>query len=396
MVRRKTVRIAFALQLCLLAGGGFAHAAGARRAIVAVSNPTDLDRPEEILEIPLAEIRTRIAGHATRFGVTNLANHRNLPVQLDSSKADGAADRLLVLVNLAPHQTVRLSIHAAYNPAQSKPWVFGRAVPEHKDDFAWENDKVAYRAYGPALQATDETGSGIDVWSKRVPDLVVNTWYRRDAEGQRTHNPALSYHKDTGQGLDSYEVGPTRGCGGTGVWKDGRLLTSKNYASAVVLAAGPIRFRVRIRYAPWQAGGAEVSEEKIISLDAGSHLNRIESTFSFNGAESGQWAAGLATHAGFHATPLAEESLVSVWEPLTDPDAGGVGTGMVLEPGKTGRITLTGSNALLLLPAVSGAPVVYYAGATWSKSDVPDEAAWIAYLHAFRERLQHPLKTRWE
>ena len=26
---------------------------------------------------------------------------------------------------------------------------FGRFVPEREDDFAWENDKVAFRVYGP-------------------------------------------------------------------------------------------------------------------------------------------------------------------------------------------------------------------------------------------------------
>ena len=27
-------------------------------------------------------------------------------------------------------------------------------VPERKDDFAWENDKIAFRAYGKALRKT--------------------------------------------------------------------------------------------------------------------------------------------------------------------------------------------------------------------------------------------------
>lgn len=42
--------------------------------------------------------------------------------------------------------------------------------------------------------------SGIDVWSKRVPNFVIDNFYKRDAEGQRTKNKALSYHKDNGQG----------------------------------------------------------------------------------------------------------------------------------------------------------------------------------------------------
>jgi pectinesterase len=54
--------------------------------------------------------------------------------------------------------------------------VFARYVPERLDDFAWENDKIGHRTYGPALAAPDESktgkeifvASGLDVWCKRV------------------------------------------------------------------------------------------------------------------------------------------------------------------------------------------------------------------------------------
>ena len=32
------------------------------------------------------------------------------------------------------------------------PKVYGRHVPERKDDFAWENEYAAFRMYGPALK----------------------------------------------------------------------------------------------------------------------------------------------------------------------------------------------------------------------------------------------------
>ena len=52
------------------------------------------------------------------------------------------------------------------------------------------------------------------MWSKCIPNFVVNDFYKRDHEvGCHAHNPALSYHKDNGVGLDSYDVGKTRGCG---------------------------------------------------------------------------------------------------------------------------------------------------------------------------------------
>jgi hypothetical protein len=397
----RSLLLAFAACLVgLLSVSGIAFAASQKSAILVVTNPTSLSRPEEVLEIPLAAIESKLPSAAPAdLRVEDLATHKPLPVQLDGSKPGASPDRLLVLVGLTEHQTIRLAIHSAQEPAAFTPMVYGRIVPERKDDFAWENDQVAFRVYGPALQATGEITSGIDVWSKRVPDLIVNAWYNRDAEGQRTHNSMLSYHKDAGQGLDSYDVGPTRGCGGTGLWKDGRLSVSKNYLSAEVLAGGPIRFRFRLRYAPWMADGVEVSEEKIVTLDAGSHLNRIESTFFFRGAQSSarqtaQWAAGLAMHQGAHV--MASDGILSVWEPLTDPGAGMDGTAIVLEPGRTSETTQASGNALLLLPAMPGAPIAYYAGAAWSKSSIPDEAAWNHYLQEFRGRLAHPLKTRWK
>lgn len=404
MVQGRFKRIECMLAVCLLAFAGGAKADGTRpaRAILDVTNPTGTPRTEEVLAVPLAAIEA----HLTFTGASNLvvedgATHRSLPVQLDTSATGAQTDQLLVLVSLAPHETIRLILHAASKPATTSPMVFGRVVPERKDDFAWENDEVAYRVYGPALQATGEITSGIDVWSKRVPDLIVNTWYGRDAEGQRTNNPALSYHKDSGQGLDSYEVGLSRGCGGTGVWIGGGLFVSKNYASAEILADGPIRFRFRLRYAPWAVEAIEVSEEKVITLDAGSHLNRIESTLSVSGTPTSgkqalQWAAGLAMHSGAQVATAEDGGIVSVWEPLTDPTAGLDGTAIVLEPGQSGNTIQASGNVLVMRPATPGAGITYYAGAAWSKADIPDETTWSRYLEAFRERLKTPLRTRWE
>jgi len=380
----------------LAATAGWAQAAQHKVTLI-VENPTPEARLEEVLEVSLAQILARLGPVApAHLAVQNVAGHQRLPVQLDNQEPGVPPDRLLILVSLEPRQTIRLAISEEDPSPPPKPLVFGRVVPERKDDFAWENDKGAHRVYGPALQATGEITSGIDVWSKRVPDLVVNNWYTKDAEGQRAHNPVLSYHKDTGQGLDSYDVGSTRGCGGTGLWNGRQLFVSKNYVSAELLASGPIRLRFRLRYAPWPVGGVEGSEEKIVTLDAGSHLNRIESTITLSGASTAQWAAGLAMHQNAHLTATADGGILSVWEPLSDPSAGMDGTAIVLPPRQRAATAKAAGNALVLLPVTPGVSIVYYAGAAWSKADMPDETAWNSYLQAFRERLEHPLTTRWE
>jgi hypothetical protein len=386
--------VLFTLLVCGYSLGRAQGNAGGR--IVGVTNSLDIAQPESVLELDLAEVQMN-AGikNPKHIVVEDQATHRALLTQLYSSTGGDSPDRLLVLVSVGPKQTIKLGIREAQGDAAAKPLVYGRLVPERKDDFAWENDKVAYRVYGPALQATGEISSGIDVWSKRVTALIIDDWYKRDAEGARTKNPALSYHKDDGTGLDSYDVGKTRGCGGTAVWSDGKLFVSKNFTNARILASGPIRFSFELQYAPWSAQGLSVSEKKTITLDAGSHLNKIQSTFTFAGSQAMKIAVGVGTHTGARVVSPVEGRILSVWEPLTDAGAGNDGTAIALPPGNEAGIAEAEGNAFFVLNANSGKPLNYFAGAGWSKSDIPTQKAWVEYLRAFLIEQEHPLEIHW-
>jgi hypothetical protein len=384
------------LAAILLLNASGASPAHTQQIVLKVSNPTPIAR-REVIAVPLKDILRKLPGsdpHEIR--VEALSGNEELPTQAISSAAGEPPDQLLALVSIGAKQTIRLGFSRAESPIAHAPLVYGRAVPERKDDFAWENDKVAYRVYGPALQATGEISSGIDVWSKRVSDLIVNDWYAKDAEGQRTKNRALTYHKDTGQGLDSYDVGLTRGCGGTAIQSGGKFFVSKNYTQAKILANGPIRLQFRLQYAAWPASDMQVSEEKLITLDAGSHMNRIESTFSFEGAPSVEAGVGLATHVHADTAASPAEGILSVWEPLTDPTAGMDGTGLVLPAGVAAATTQADGNVYFVLNAKPKVPIVYYTGAGWSKGDVNDQLAWQKYLKEFSLSLQHPLQMSWD
>src|SRR5271168_4084285 len=239
-------------------------------------------RLREVIELPLSNARAHVKDLDHRIA-EDAATHEVLPTQIYTSPDGHARDLLLIAVQLPASGSLVINFVKKNSSKPPEPQVFGRDAPERKDDFAWENKYVAYRVYGPALEATGEITSGIDVWSKRVPNFVIDSFYKHDAIGQRTHNPALSYHKDDGVGLDSYLVGPTRGCGGTGVVSSGKLWVSKNYTRFKLLSNGPVRFEFELTYAPWDANGIQVTETKRITLDAGSHLNRIKSTFTFAG-----------------------------------------------------------------------------------------------------------------
>jgi hypothetical protein len=258
------------------------------------------------------------------------------------------------------------------------PRVFARFVPERLDDFAWENDRIAYRMYGPACQDApgEVVGSGVDVWCKRTRKLIINQWYK-----------AGQYHADRGEGADCYKVGRTRGCGGTGIWKDGKLWTSRVFTSWKLLAMDPRCVTFELTYAPWDVGGVRVSEVKRIRLEAGAQLNRIESTFTFSGVSELTVAAGLTVHKGGQCTVNSKEHWGSVWEPADGKGNGQIGTGLVFPAGRTVAIKQTGDHVVALTIAKSGQPVVYYAGAGWSKSGFPRQTAWNAYLATFARRL---------
>ena len=68
-----------------------------------------------------------------------------------------------------------LSLTACHQQAV-QPKVYGRYVPERKDDFAWENEFAAWRMYGPALKA-ENPSNGVDLWLKASPELIVDSFY---------------------------------------------------------------------------------------------------------------------------------------------------------------------------------------------------------------------------
>ena len=363
-----------------------------------LTNPTNIDRTEEVVEIPLDQVARHLRFSAAQLPslvATDAATKQRIASQRYSRRAGADPDTLLLLVKLPAKGAMNVAFHLDSAAPPQEPLVFGRAIPERKDDFAWENKVVAYRIYGPALEATGEISSGIDVWSKRIPNFVVDSFYKQDHEAAVTHNSALSYHNDNGIGLDSYDVGPSRGCGGTAVWVDGKLSVSKNYTIAKILATGPIRFEFEVSYAPWQAGGRMVTETKRITLDAGSHLNKIVSAYTFDGESPLDLAAGIAIHEGGAATLPAGKSIAAVWDTPQKPSAGRIAGGLVSPPAEHATTTTAANHALMIFKRHSGESFTYFAGSGWSKADMPTQDDWNTYLLRFEELQEHPVAVTW-
>lgn len=256
---------------------------------------------------------------------------------------------------------------------------FVRYVPERMDDIAWENDRIAFRVYGPALAVHPGDGpeSGQDVWVKSTRRMVINDWYRRG-----------DYHRDHGEGLDCYEVGQTRGCGGIGVWDGGRLYHSLDWVDYKILQNGPEVASFQMRFAPWvaNASGRKVWEKRITTLKAGSNLNRIETTLDSDQPGDLIVAIGIAKRKG-PGSKLVEDKakeILSYWEPST-PKNGTIGLGVLVDPAQVTGFAEDPLNNLVLIKVTPGKPFVYYAGACWTKGlDFHSQPEWQRYLETYK------------
>jgi hypothetical protein len=351
---------------------------------VVAHNDLPAPRREAAVEVPLE--RLAALGAPALLRVVDESGRDVLAQALDLDD-DARPESLLFLADLPASGSRTFRVEAGgkrvYEPSDFR--ARGRFVRERRDDFTWENDRIAHRMYGQALETWDHeplTSSGIDAWFKRTPRLVIDEWYMAD-----------DYHRDNGEGADLYSVGPSRGCGGSGLWRHDRLWSSRNFRRSRVLANGPLRVVFELEYEPWDAGGASVSETKRVTLDAGSQLNLVESRYRVHGKSDGlAWAAGIKTPAGTTTTFDPAAGILHSEEPVKD----GQGTwwcGVIVDPSGVVADPAAEPNRLVA-SRLTDARATYRFGFAWSKAGhVKDGAAWKAYLDDAARAWRSPVRV---
>jgi hypothetical protein len=354
--------------------------------IVSVTNAAGIGRTKETVVLDAAELKKLAPSFELPKALVFDAAGAPVLSQLVATKAGAAPSELVFQADFIAGETksFRVRLGERKLPPTSAYQVYGRFVRERHDDFAWENDLVAHRMYGPDLETDKKeplVSSGIDVWAKRVPRLLVNEWYMTD-----------DYHQDHGDGADYYSVGKSRGCGGLGIWDKEKLAVSRNFTTSRVIANGPIRLIFELDYAPWEAGGTKVSETKRVTLDAGTFFNQFESTFTPK--RSLPVAIGIAKHAGAAETTDTATASMRVWEPVENGKNGYIGCAVVLAPGGTGTEKQTDDSYLFVTNAKPGEPLRYWVGSTWDHAGhVANAEAWGEATRQLAARLASPLKV---
>lgn len=358
---------------------------GAAVATIQITNPTSDPRPSQTVEVALRDLaRYWIA--PKQILVVDPAG-KPVVSQLADTDGDEWADELLFQTDLGPNETKAFSLRFGTRALASRDSykVYGRFVRERHDDFAWENDRIARRAYGSGLETFAReplTSSGIDAWSKRTRRLVINDWYLTD-----------DYHHDSGEGADLYSVGKSRGCGGLGIWANEALHVSRNFTHSRVLTNGPVRLIFELDYAEWNAAGVRVSETKRITLDAGTnferHESRLKTTIPRNDLLVG---LGIAKHKGSDVLVDPAGRWMRTWEPMVENTH--LGCALVLPTTAAGTPKQTDSDYLLVTKAPSSGSLVYYAGFGWDRSgDVADANAWTNQVQTLARELTNPTKV---
>ena len=358
-------------------------------ATLSVKNTIAINREFETVEVDIS----KVAKEKVSYLAVLDDNNEEITSQVVDTNLDGKSDVLLfqpaIAANTSRNYTIIIS---DVKNDMAKEYCYSRFVPERTDDYAWENNRVAFRTFGPVAQKMKEDGvkggtlsSGIDAWLKRVEYPIINKWYKRNDVKKG------AYHKDHGEGLDNFHVGVSRGVGGIAVKVDTAYYFSKNFTSYKTITTGPIRTSFVLTYATWDANGKQIEETKNISLDYGQNLSRFE--IEIDGVN--QISAGLTLHKKQGITSQnVTQNWISHWETLDDSE---LGTGIVsakkyfsgfdkyMSPKKDE------SNLFAHLNVVNG-KVVYYTGFGWKKSKhFANKQEWENYLTEFSKKINNPL-----
>lgn len=359
------------------------------KATIMLTNGLQVARSGEMVELESKAISSRIGD---QFILTDNAG-KEVPYQITSDST------LIFQADVAPMSTARYFAKKG-TPAAVTPKVYGRKYPEHKDNMNWENDLAAYVAYGPALQQRGERGFGYDVWTKSVDTLVIE-------ERNRLRDLGKSLHRDHGNGMDAYIVANTLGAGTAALLNDdGSILFPWAWREYEILDNGPLRFKVRLTYNPFSSGKDNgIVEERTITLDAGSDLNRTEVRFAGLNSDK-KIASGIVVHQQNPYGDMADSNYnIIAYADSTDNARNGNGVIYigVIVPGKDVDITYRpvdepARDALGHILAVTeirpGESLDYFWGSAWSKNPTGPQTPkqWLSRLRNNARRINNPIK----
>ncbi|MCM1501859.1 MAG: DUF4861 domain-containing protein [Bacteroidales bacterium] len=340
---------------------------------VTVTNDTDLARSNETIEIELSALKGIQAENAVV-----LSGERQIPSQVYTEK-DGTA-KLLFQASVPAQSSIEFTVAKGIRE-EFETKAYSRYVPERLDDYAYENNLVAGRVYGPALN--DPRTFGSDIWLKCTSRLIIDEWFEK-----------ADYHHNYGEGMDCYKVASTLGGGALVPCFGGKLYIGDNYQTQEHICDGPIRTKAYLTYS-FDMDGKQIDAVRELSLDANSRFVKISTCFNAD-CETLPVALGAIQH-----NVIAREdgrNYIAFTEEASDTDDpardGNISVGLVLDNAveALGTSTIDG-HAVILANAVCGTPVAAWTGSGWSQGGIESPEAWAQAVKDFAFAQANPLKV---
>lgn len=424
------------MMLLASAGSNYCHA---QQATIVVSNPTSTPRTE-LISLNMSEVKAKLGNATHKKGAAYIVKNKQGQQIGSQITHDGL---LLIDASVRPHGSATYYVSIG-KPYQQKVYATGALYKIRKDDIAWENDRCAYRVYGPALQKTGERSFGTDIWVKNTPDTVVYERYVKDMNGNikgdkidakvralkkqekvekntakaaalakqikalqaesRETDILTSFHLDHGNGLDPYRVGATLGLGAPSLMVGKNQVLPYCYKDYRILDNGPLRFTVELTYNPSTVGDMKnVVEHRIISLDKGSNFNKMIVWYDGLTIPT-DFATGVPIHEEDTETKTFAKDYVSYADPTDNVEVNNsqVYVGILFPKGidhtyyqlfDKKHDGATGHALGLKRGLKNGEKYSYYFGAAWSKYDVRSYAEWQIRIKDYLDALKNPLQV---
>lgn len=379
---------------------------------ITVTNPLGFDRMDEIVEISFDSL-SRLTGQ--KFRIFDPDNHE-IGYQITHDR------KVIFPVNVEASESVTYTARPG-NPTVSADTLSCGALYTYRlDDIAWENDKSGYRLYGPALQHRGDKLYGYDIFTKRATkspvlreryELECDQQIRAEIERLRAAGKkeiadsiyrVISYHIDSGTGMDVYTVGPTLGAGCAALMRNNLSLAYPYcYTDFKILDNGPYRFTVSLKFDPVEVDGDSVTENRVLSLDSGTHFNRCE--ISYDGlTRTRTVASGIVVHRqnpdGYHLNP--NHGFVAYADSTDHTDRGNgviyisviaddIPSTTIIQPMKQQGDAI--GHVLTATPCNPQSKHTYWWGSGWSKAGIDTFDDWTNLTTRSSEILRHPLEV---
>lgn len=354
---------------------------------VIVTNDTELSRENETIELCFKALQKADKSlTAENVVVFDMAGEQ-IPSQV-YTESDGTV-KLLFQATVEAGAAGKYVVKAGER--EDYPMLaYSRHVPERKDDYAYENNKVAGRIYGPALEFPRTFGS--DIWLKCTDRLVINDWFKK-----------MDYHHNYGEGMDCYKVGGTLGGGALVPYSDGEtFVIGDNWASVQHICDGPIRTKAEFTYNAFDVNGKQYSASRVIELDANSHFVKSITAFHPVGheADSLDLVLGAIQHEVINRYDAINWiAFTEVASDTKQPEIdGNISVALIYDEAELADNSLKAigdiaGHAAIITREATNKPVTVWTGSGWSLAGIDTPDLWTVMVGDFAYAQANPLKV---